>query len=104
MSTAVAVRSQVGGAPRRASGASALIGYLPVGYPTVDGSVEAVRTMIDAGADVVELGVPYSDPVHGRPDRSSARSTRALAGGTRVRRHASARSSRWPDAARPSSS
>lgn len=47
----------------RAEGRAALVGYLPVGFPTVSGSIDAVRAMIEAGADVVELGVPYSDPV-----------------------------------------
>ncbi|GEK21136.1 tryptophan synthase subunit alpha [Cellulomonas xylanilytica] len=81
MST-VAVRSQVG-EHLDGLGRSALIGYLPVGYPSVDGSVEAVRTMIDAGADVVELGVPYSDPVMDGPTIQRAVDA-ALAGGTRV--------------------
>ena len=64
-------------------GRAALIGYLPVGYPSVPGSVDAVRTMIDAGADVVELGVPYSDPVMDGPTIQRAVDA-ALAGGTRV--------------------
>lgn len=50
-----------------AAGRPALVGYLPVGFPSVAGSVDAVRTMVDAGADVVELGVPYSDPVMDGP-------------------------------------
>lgn len=47
----------------RAEGRAALVGYLPVGFPSVTESIAAVRAMIEAGADVVELGVPYSDPV-----------------------------------------
>ena len=62
----------------------ALIGYLPVGYPSVPGSVDAVRTMIDAGADVVELGVPYTDPVMDGPVIQQA-VDHALRHGTRVR-------------------
>ena len=50
-----------------AAGRPALVGYLPVGFPSVAGSVDAVRTMVDAGADVVELGIPYSDPVMDGP-------------------------------------
>lgn len=61
----------------------ALVGYLPVGYPSVPGSVAAVRTMIDAGVDVVELGMPYSDPVMDGPVIQHAVEA-ALAGGTRV--------------------
>lgn len=42
---------------------AALIGYLPVGYPTVEDSIVAARALIEAGADILELGIPYSDPV-----------------------------------------
>ena len=65
-------------------GRAALVGYLPVGFPSVDGSVAAVRTMIDAGADVVELGMPYSDPGMDGPVIQRAVDA-ALAGGTKVR-------------------
>jgi tryptophan synthase alpha chain len=41
----------------------ALIGYLPLGFPTIDGSVEAAITLAKSGCDVLELGLPYSDPV-----------------------------------------
>ena len=47
----------------RAAGRPALIAYLPTGFPTVDRSVEAVRTLVEHGADVVEIGIPYTDPV-----------------------------------------
>lgn len=47
----------------RTEGRAALVGYLPVGFPTVDESIQAVRTMIENGVDIVELGIPYSDPV-----------------------------------------
>lgn len=47
----------------RSQGRAALMTYLPAGFPDVAGSVDAVRTAIDAGADIVEIGVPYSDPV-----------------------------------------
>jgi len=81
------VRSQVGqrlDALRADEGRAALIGYLPVGYPTVGGSVEAVRTMVDAGVDIVELGVPYTDPVMDGPVIQRAADA-ALRGGARVR-------------------
>lgn len=45
-----------------AQGRAALVGYLPVGYPDVATSVEAAKVLVDSGADVVELGLPYSDP------------------------------------------
>jgi tryptophan synthase alpha chain len=41
----------------------ALIGYLPLGFPTVEKSIEAAITLAQNGADVLELGLPYSDPV-----------------------------------------
>lgn len=68
----------------RADGRAALIGYLPVGYPDVPGSIDAVRAMVDAGVDVVELGLPYSDPVMDGPLIQRA-VEHALAGGVRVR-------------------
>jgi len=83
----VVVRSQVGerlDALRADEGRAALIGYLPVGFPTVAGSVEAVNTMVDAGVDIVELGVPYTDPVMDGPVIQRAADI-ALSGGARVR-------------------
>ncbi len=47
----------------KSEGRAALIGYLPVGFPTVDQSLEAFTALVEAGADVVEVGLPYSDPV-----------------------------------------
>jgi len=44
-------------------GETALIGYFPAGYPTVADSVEACVAMCESGVDILELGVPYSDPV-----------------------------------------
>ncbi len=46
----------------RAEGRAALIAYLPVGYPDVPASIEAMKAAVEGGADVVEIGVPYSDP------------------------------------------
>jgi tryptophan synthase alpha chain len=46
----------------RAEGRAALVAYLPVGYPDVPGSIEAMVAAVEGGADVVEVGVPYSDP------------------------------------------
>lgn len=51
----------------RAEGRSALIGYLPVGYPTVERSIKAMVAMVEAGVDIVEVGLPYSDPVMDGP-------------------------------------
>ncbi|WP_163505590.1 tryptophan synthase subunit alpha [Fodinicola acaciae] len=40
-----------------------LVGYLPAGYPSVPGAIDAIKAMVDAGVDIVEIGLPYSDPV-----------------------------------------
>jgi tryptophan synthase alpha chain len=47
----------------RAEGRAALMGYLPAGFPTVAGGLDAVRVLAESGADLVEVGFPYSDPV-----------------------------------------
>jgi tryptophan synthase alpha chain len=47
----------------KAAGNGSLIGYFPAGYPTLEGSIEASIAMCQNGVDVLELGVPYSDPV-----------------------------------------
>jgi len=54
-------------AKAKADGRAALIGYLPVGFPNVELSIEAIRALVEGGADVVEVGVPYSDPVMDGP-------------------------------------
>jgi tryptophan synthase alpha chain len=46
----------------KGSGGS-LIGYFPLGYPSLAESVEAAVSMCESGVDVLELGIPYSDPV-----------------------------------------
>jgi tryptophan synthase alpha chain len=51
---------------------AALIGYLPVGFPTVDHSIAAMIAMVEGGADVIEVGVPYSDPVMDGPTIQAA--------------------------------
>ncbi len=68
----------------KADGRGALIGYLPAGYPTVPGSVEVLNGMIDAGCDLVEIGVPYSDPVMDGPTIQAAANA-ALSAGFRLR-------------------
>ena len=47
----------------RDSGKGSLVGYYPAGYPTLEGSVEALVAMAENGCDILEIGVPYSDPV-----------------------------------------
>lgn len=68
----------------RADGRAALVGYLPAGFPDVDGGIAALRTMVDAGCDVIEIGLPYSDPVMDGPTIQAA-AQRALEGGVRTR-------------------
>lgn len=67
----------------RAEGRAALVAYLPVGFPTVARSIEAMVAMVAAGADIVEVGVPYSDPLMDGPVIQRATEA-ALSGGTRV--------------------
>jgi tryptophan synthase alpha chain len=64
----------------RAQGRAALIGYLPVGYPDVDSSIAAMEAMVAAGADIVEVGLPYSDPVMDGPVIQRAADPAARAG------------------------
>jgi tryptophan synthase alpha chain len=52
---------------RRKDGLGTLIGYFPAGYPTLEESIEAAVVMCENGVDVLELGVPYSDPVMDGP-------------------------------------
>ena len=68
----------------RHEGRAALVGYLPVGYPDVDTSIAAMRAMVEGGVDIVEVGVPYSDPLMDGPVIQHAGEV-ALAGGTRTR-------------------
>jgi len=45
------------------AGSGALIGYLPVGFPNLQTSIDAAVALVENGVDVLELGLPYSDPV-----------------------------------------
>lgn len=47
----------------RAEGRGVLVGYLPAGFPDVQSCIDAVIALSESGADIIELGVPYSDPV-----------------------------------------
>ncbi len=62
---------------------AALVGYLPAGFPTVDGAITAARAMAEAGADIIEIGLPYSDPLMDGPVIQEAVHA-ALTNGTRV--------------------
>jgi tryptophan synthase alpha chain len=68
----------------RQEGRAALIGYLPTGFPDVRTSVDAMINLIESGCDIVEVGVPYSDPSMDGPTIARASGV-ALRGGVRVR-------------------
>jgi tryptophan synthase alpha chain len=63
---------------------SALIGYLPTGYPDVATSMDAMKALTESGCDLIEVGVPYSDPGMDGPTIANAAEV-ALRGGVRVR-------------------
>ncbi|HET6167114.1 MAG TPA: tryptophan synthase subunit alpha [Marmoricola sp.] len=64
-------------------GRAALVGYLPAGFPDVDGAIDALSVMVEAGCDVIEIGLPYSDPVMDGPTIQTA-AQQALEGGVRT--------------------
>src|SRR3978361_2081948 len=68
----------------RAEHRSALIGYLPTGYPDVPTSISAMTAMVESGCDIIEVGIAYSDPGMDGPTIAAATEA-ALAGGVRVR-------------------
>ncbi|MBP0459715.1 tryptophan synthase subunit alpha [Streptomyces montanisoli] len=70
-------------AAARAEDRAALIAYYPAGFPTVDGGIEAIGAIFDGGADIVEVGLPYSDPVMDGPVIQTADDI-ALRGGVRI--------------------
>ena len=71
-------------AKTRAQGRAALVGYLPVGFPDVQGSIDAMVAMVEVGVDIVEIGVPYTDPLMDGAVIAHAADI-ALQGGTRLK-------------------
>lgn len=65
----------------RAENRAALIGYLPAGFPTQQGCIDALTAMVEGGVDAVEVGYPYSDPVMDGPVIQAAAET-SLRNGT----------------------
>lgn len=59
-------------AAARDEGRAALVGYLPAGFPTPAGAVAALTAMVRGGVDVVEVGLPYSDPLMDGPTIQAA--------------------------------
>jgi tryptophan synthase alpha chain len=62
---------------------AALVGYLPVGFPDKQTAIKAALAMVEAGADVIEVGLPYSDPLIDGPVIADA-VYQALKGGAKV--------------------
>jgi tryptophan synthase alpha chain len=70
-------------AAAKAEGRAALVGYLPAGFPDVAGGIDALRCLVDSGCDVIEIGLPYSDPVMDGPTIQAA-AQQALERGVRI--------------------
>lgn len=68
----------------RAERRAALIGYLPTGFPDLPASISAMTALVESGCDIVEVGIPYSDPGMDGPVIAAATEA-ALQGGVRVR-------------------
>lgn len=68
----------------RAEGRAALMPYMMAGFPERESGLAVAKAYVDAGADLVELGVPYSDPLADGPTIHAA-DTRALAAGATLR-------------------
>ena len=66
-----------------AEGRAALVGYLPAGFPDKETAIKAALAMADAGADVIEVGLPYSDPLMDGPVIADA-VYHALRNGTKI--------------------
>ena len=60
-----------------------LIGYMPAGFPSVEGAKEVINAMVDGGVDAIEVGFPYSDPVMDGPTIQAA-ADQALSNGTKA--------------------
>lgn len=67
----------------RRGGRSAFVPYLPHGFPHPDATPGLLRRLAEAGADVIELGVPFSDPLADGPTIQRA-TWRALEHGVRL--------------------
>ena len=68
----------------RASGELGIVAYITAGDPSLDATLKFVEALADAGADVIELGVPFSDPLADGPTIQRA-SERALKNGATLR-------------------
>ncbi|WP_431277344.1 tryptophan synthase subunit alpha [Leifsonia poae] len=71
-------------AQRNRDAAGAFIGYLPAGFPDLQTSIDAAVAIAENGVDIIELGLPYSDPVMDGTVIQAA-TQKALASGFRLR-------------------
>lgn len=71
-------------AKAKAEGRGAFVGYLPIGFPDLQTSIDAAIALAENGADILELGPPYSDPVMDGTVIQEATQT-ALAAGFRLK-------------------
>ena len=71
-------------AAAKAENRAALIAYLPAGFPTVPGAIDAIKAMVENGVDIVEIGLPYSDPLMDGPTIQAA-VDQSLRQGTTIR-------------------
>ncbi|MDX1646931.1 MAG: tryptophan synthase subunit alpha [Longimicrobiales bacterium] len=69
----------------REEGRAALVPYFTAGHPSGDATVEVLSALAEAGADVIELGIPFSDPLADGPT-IQASSFSSLQSGTTVER------------------
>jgi tryptophan synthase alpha subunit len=69
----------------KASGTTALAPFVSIGYPNLEVSIEVAKAALEAGGDMLELGVPFSDPLADGPTIQKT-SAQALAGGVTVRK------------------
>ena len=64
---------------------AALMPYFTIGFPTLDKSLELIKSISQSGADLIELGIPFSDPLADGPTIQHS-TQKALEGGTNVAR------------------
>ena len=65
----------------RSKGEKGLITFITAGDPSIENTLDYMQSLVDGGADVIELGVPFSDPMADGPTIQRA-SERSLAAGT----------------------
>jgi tryptophan synthase alpha chain len=65
----------------RGENRAALIAYIPAGFPSIEGCKKVIHALIEGGADAIEIGFPYSDPVMDGPTIQAA-ADQSLAHGT----------------------